>query len=110
MYWKFGFLFLLGSNGALWIMKDLFFAPLVILPVVISVISLDPFTSHNFPLLGIIMANLLHLDNYNDNSKVLAFYLQYKCVIPIASFCLLFVKRVVFSEWKYMIDYCVENI
>eukprot|EP01083_Nonionella_stella_P183379 662533_1 len=99
-YWKFRFLFLLGSNGALWIMKDLFFAPLVILPVVISVISFDRFKSR-----WIIMADLMHLDNYNGNSKVMAFYAQHKLVIPIVSFCFLFVKKAMFAQWRYIVDY-----
>eukprot|EP01084_Bolivina_argentea_P057594 105227_1 len=120
-YFNFDMLFFNGPNGALWIMKELFFAPLIVIPVVLTVIFLKSFQSRfcvyiiyaiiyfdspNFPiLLGVILADLLHLDNYNGNSKVIQFYFKYKFMIPIVSFCFLFIKKLLFQNCKYIIDY-----
>lgn len=118
---SFDFIFMKGGNGALWVMKDLFLAPLLVITIILSVITFRTFRSRfcvycvygmiyffeeSFGIiLGIIIADILYLDNYNNKSKILRFYFRYKWIIPSVSFSCLFLKKMVYPNWRYLPDF-----
>ena len=115
-HWHFDFLFFFAPNGALWIMKDLFYAPMVVIPVIVCVVSLKRFSHRvcvylafgiiyfdtpNFAILcGVVISDLLH---YGRNTKILQIYFDHKLIVTVSCLFLLFAKQI--FDFSFLIDF-----